>query len=135
MFLPKKIFFFWQVSPKSFVDPRTCLSIFNHYCLLPLPRSPLPPGGPPRNASRDAADRPPGVEVDRAVATVHHYRRRCELKGGACATLLAERTRDDTALRFLPQLLPRVEKVLNALGVRFAPAAAAAASSDLKPVA
>jgi len=84
--------------PKSFIDPRSCLSVWNHYCLLNL-----------RGKSTF-------VDVDTPVAVVQHYRR-CGLSKDSCRNLLSNVTQDDTALRFTGKLQTRVEDVLKTLNM------------------
>src|SRR5277367_5507884 len=96
--------FFPQVAPKSLIDPRTCLSVFNHYCYLPLKLN-----GQVRGT--------PMVDVNPALASVHHFRH-CEFKGKVtCKEQLKNSSVDDTALRFIGKLQPRVEQVLKQLRV------------------
>jgi len=83
--------------PKSFIDPRSCLSVWNHYCLREL-RGPLS-----------------SIDVDAPIAVVQHYRK-CGLSEELCTELLNNSTRDDTALRFMTKLQPRIEEVLRKLG-------------------
>ena len=87
-------------APKSFVNPRRCLALFNHYCLLRFPAS-----------GRDSWI---FLDVSSKVATSHHYRR-CTFGSKTCSGYFKEVTVDDTALRFVDTLRPRVEGVLRDL--------------------
>ena len=88
-------------APKSFVDPRQCLSVFNHFCYIRLPTS-----GPYAGQRY--------LDVSPQVAASHHYRR-CTFAGDRCPKLFKERTNDDVTLRFVAELKPRVDAVLRYL--------------------
>ena len=90
-----------QMAPKSFVDPRLCLSVFNHYCLRPL-----------RQPSMTLVH----IYVRADIARSHHYRR-CGFGNKTCSEYFAQETTDDVALRFKRRLQPAVEAVLNELGI------------------
>jgi len=86
------------MAPKSFVDPRSCLSVFNHYCLLPLRQPSLV-----------------HITVNADIARSHHYRQ-CNFGIKTCSEYFAQETQDDVALRFKRRLQPAVESVLHELG-------------------
>ena len=88
-----------QVAPKSFVDPRTCLAVFNHYCYVSLL---------PTNSSRHQ------VDVSPLLAAVHHYRL-CGFHPDVCRGLFNQTSFDDVMLTFQPRLRPAVDKVLSEL--------------------
>lgn len=90
----------YRVAPKSFVDPLQCLSVFNHFCLLPLK---VTPG-------------PSHLDVHPTVAVTHHYRR-CAFSRTACQEFYNSSYEDSTALRFKNDLEPRVKVTLEQLGV------------------
>jgi len=90
-----------QMAPKSFVDPRSCLSVFNHYCLRPL---------------RQPTTTLVHIHVHNDIAQSHHYRS-CNFSNKTCLDYTAQQTRDDVALRFKPRLQPAVLSVLSQLGV------------------
>lgn len=90
----------YAVSPKSFIDPRVCLSVFNHYCLLMIK-----PDGKSRY-----------VDVHPSIAVTHHYRF-CGFPKAKCAEFYNSSYRDDTALRFKDRVLPRVTNTLKELRV------------------
>lgn len=87
------------VSPKSFVDPRFCLSVFNHYCLLQLKPGKLR-----------------SIDVHPSLAVTHHYRI-CGFSKPRCAEYYNASYRDDTGLRFKDRVLPRVKLALKELRV------------------
>jgi len=89
------------MASKSFVDPRSCLSVFNHYCLRPL-----------RQPSTTLVH----IHVNTDIARSHHYRT-CNFSNKSCAEYFAQETRDDIALRFKSRLQPAVKSVLHQLGV------------------
>jgi len=90
-----------QMASKSFVDPRACLSVFNHYCLRPL-----------RQPSTTLVH----IHVHTDIARSHHYRK-CGFTNKTCADYVAQQTVDDVTLRFRARLQPAVEAVLHRLGV------------------
>ena len=90
-----------QLASKSFVDPRSCLSVFNHYCLRPL-----------RQPSTTLIH----ISVHTDIARSHHYRK-CGFGNKTCLDYFAQETQDDVALRFKRRLQPAVEYVLHQLGV------------------
>jgi len=84
---------------KSFVDPRRCKSVFNHYCWIRFPNS----GSP-------------NVDVNTSVALSHHYRSSCPFDKIQCANHDKEKIEDNTMLKYKYKLLDRVYDVLNATG-------------------
>ena len=87
-----------QMASKSFVDPRSCLSVFNHYCLQLL--------------------RPPlvHIHVHTDIVRSHHYRS-CGFANKTCTDYVSQQTTDDVALRFKNRLQPAVEAVLQRLNI------------------
>ena len=90
-----------QMAPKSFVDARTCLAVFNHYCLVSLLLS---------SSSRRRLD------VSPELARSHHYRH-CGFRRHVCLAYFNQTNNDDIMLAFKPQLQPAVDAVLNQLSV------------------
>jgi hypothetical protein len=90
-------------SAKSFVDPRSCLSLFNHYCYISFYANSSIPGG-----SRT-------IDVHPAIAMIHHYRA-CNPIKMDCVQLPQVEQRDDTMLRFRADLLQRVQRVQATIG-------------------
>ena len=82
-------------SPKSFVDPRQCLSVFNHYCYHRLVQT-----------------GPAYLDVNSSIAACHHYRK-CKLANNGCRNIANESMIDDTAIRFKDRLQLAVEQVLR----------------------
>ena len=66
---------------KSFIDPRYCLSVFNHYCLVQFPGS------------------PGTIDVPLDIACSHHYRK-CGFSQEECTALMNESYHDDYMLNF-----------------------------------
>ncbi len=88
---------------KSIIDPRRCISVFNHYCYI---RFPL----------RDKKEKWT-IDVKTSSATSHHYRelyqgRRSKEK---CDFLKKNGTRDDSILRWKKILVKRIDKSRNSL--------------------
>ena len=81
---------------KSAVDPRRCLSVFNHYCYIRFPNTP----------SRWT------IDVDPELARSHHYRK-CEFKSDTCRNYVSNKTLDDVMRRYEDELKQRVFSVLN----------------------
>jgi hypothetical protein len=86
---------------KSFVDPRTCKSVFHHYCWVWFKRSP----------------HPLSIDVSAEIARSHHYRYRCPLSKEHCAKLVEEQSMDDVMIKYGAELKRSVEKVLRAIGL------------------
>ena len=86
-------------APKSFIDPRTCLSVFNHYCWKRFPSS----------------DKRWTIDVRTDIAMSHHYRD-CQFGKDKCDVLSKERQRDDTVMRYKNVLDSRVKTVLDDQG-------------------
>lgn len=82
---------------KSFVDPRRCLSVFNHYCWVKFPGLGTP------------------VDVPYSLGLVHHYRYKCPLSTEECQSYDAKKVSDDTMLRFKSALDSRVSAALEAI--------------------
>ena len=85
-------------TPKSFIDPRTCLSVFNHYCWK---RFPLP-------SKRWT------IDVSTSLALTHHYRK-CGFGRKKCETLAEQRVLDNATLPYKRQLDASVRAVLKEL--------------------
>src|SRR6218665_3399261 len=81
----------YQYAPKSFVDPRRCKSVFNHYCYVRFPNS----------GSLS-------VDVNTSVALSHHYRSSCPLDKTKCEKQWKEQVVDDVMLKYKDMLLSRV---------------------------
>jgi len=90
----------FTVSPKAFVDPTRCLSLFNHYCLVQLPGA-------------DSAEYDTIVGVPQEIGLSHHYRAVCELEGTACDELAGQIVPNDVMLTYREKLLARVGLVLK----------------------
>ena len=86
-------------SSKSFVDPRQCLSVFNHYCWINFP------GIDPKDP----------IDVPASFGLNHHYRHACPLTTEECRTFDRDKLRDDTMLRFKDVLQSRVSTVMKAI--------------------
>ena len=82
---------------KSFVDPRRCLSLFNHYCYIRF-----------RNKN------PFTVDVSPKFATSHHYKF-CNFKNSECAKMMATNKTDDIMLRYRDYLLQQTSEVKKTL--------------------
>lgn len=86
-------------SPKSFVDPRKCLSVFNHYCLVNVP----------------GMDDEDPIDVPVSLGLNHHYRHKCPLTPEECGAFDQNKLLDDTMLRFKDVLQSRVSTVMEAI--------------------
>ena len=84
-------------APKSFIDPRICISVFNHYCYIRFPNGPSP----------FTIDVPPDL------GTSHHYKT-CNL-GGECKKMMASNYTDDVMLRYKDYLLQQRALVKKSL--------------------
>ena len=84
------------MAPKSFVDPRTCLAVYNHGCYVSLV---------PRIWQMD---------VSPELARSHHYRL-CNFARRQCDKLFHQSTLDDVMLKFKPRLQPAVDVVMTQL--------------------
>ncbi|ELU14600.1 hypothetical protein CAPTEDRAFT_211035 [Capitella teleta] len=87
-------------APKSFVDPRRCFSLFNHYCWVRFPNS-----GPSLH------------DMSTKLVLSHHYRK-CGFGEEKCQDLMQKGEQDDVALTFKIPLKRRVERALSALGIK-----------------
>jgi len=85
---------------KSFVDPRRCKSVLNHYCHVLFPNS----------GSL-------GVDVNTSIAVSQHYRSNCSLGKAKCPYYNKEIVVDDFMLKYKDILLSRVSAVLNEIGI------------------
>jgi hypothetical protein len=85
---------------KSFVDPRRCLSVFNHYCWIRFP------------SDGDEIS----VDVDPDIGLSHHYRARCP-PAGTCEQYNASKVLDDTMLKYGDELQRRVVNALTDIGI------------------
>ena len=79
---------------KSFIDPRRCFSVFNHYCYIRFPKS----------------DKKFSIDVRPDLAACHHYRK-CNIKD--CDTLKKEDTLDDIMLSYKDKLVTRINTALD----------------------
>ena len=80
---------------KSFIDPRRCFSVFNHYCYIRFPK----------------ANKKFSIDVNPDIAASHHYRK-CNKD---CDKLKKEETNDDTMLMFKKRLLENMDPILDKL--------------------
>jgi hypothetical protein len=87
------------LAPKSFVDPRSCLSVFNHYCLRPL-----------RSSSTTLVH----IHVSPDIARSHHYRY-CGFSNKTCTEYFEHEIQDDVTLRYKHKLKAAVKSVLDDL--------------------
>ena len=87
---------------KSFVDPRRCLSVFNHYCWV-------------RSAGLETGlpDLGVSIDVDVSVALSHHYRQQCPFNEAACRFYDRQSVIDDVMLKFREQLDRRVGQAIR----------------------
>ena len=81
---------------KSFIDPRQCLSVFNHYCYRRF----------------SSLKTPNTIDVSTSIAMSHHFRT-CEFDLAKCNTLSKQKTVDDIMLKFKAQLKLRVDDLLS----------------------
>ena len=88
----------FMYAPKSIVDPRRCLSVFNHYCWIKFPDTP----------------KPSTIDVPTDIATSHHYRK-CNLKDSECNKMYSEHAADDIMERYRVVLQHQVSNVLQSL--------------------
>lgn len=85
-------------APKSMIDPRRCLSVFNHYCYIKFP----------------VASKPFTIDVSTNLAMSHHYRK-CNLGRATCKDLFSKSKYDNTFLRFQHMIRQRVEAIIPAV--------------------
>ncbi len=85
---------------KSAVDPRRCLSLFNHHCWIRFPNTP----------SRWT------IDVDPELARSHHYRK-CGFKRQRCDNYIEKKMPDDITMRYKVELHERVSVVLKDLRI------------------
>lgn len=85
-------------TPKSFVDPRTCLSVFNHYCwkrfTMPTKRW--------------------TIDVNTSLALTHHYRK-CSFGKKKCKAFAEQRVLDNATLSYKRELDVNVRATLKNL--------------------
>ena len=89
---------------KSMVDPRRCVSVFNHYCLHRFP----------------LLDRREQwtIDVNVTIGKSHHYREIYKKdRGKKCNDLRKTGFKDDVMLRYKSQIVPRYERHLQKLGL------------------
>ena len=84
-------------TPKSFVDPRRCRSVFNHYCWISFPYT-----------------KRPWIFVDPKFATVHHYKK-CDFGYKKCMAAFVNIQMDNSILKYAKSLPMNVQKVLKIL--------------------
>ena len=87
-------------APKSFIDPRRCESVFNHYCYIKFKNSHTPKKWT--------------IDVNTDIAMSHHYRK-CSFKRDECDKMISEAEQDDVMLRFNSSLITRMSKVFKDL--------------------
>jgi Glycosyltransferase family 92 len=92
---------------KSFVDPRRCLSVYNHYCWIPFPNS---GEGLEWRFGRS-------VDVDPDIALLHHYRYQCQHETELCKIFDSQQTVDDVMLKYREHLIYAVSAVMRVLGM------------------
>ena len=85
---------------KSIVDPRRCISVFNHYCFHRFPM---------RQKHEEWT-----IDVSDKVALSHHYREK--YNGKKCKDLMKKAETDKTILRFEDRLNRNVRKQMRRLG-------------------
>ena len=85
---------------KSFVDPRRCLSVFNHYCWIRFPQD---------------SPSPFTLDVSQHLALSHHYRKHCGFSKEQCAALMQDSSFDDVMLSYSSKLLSSTRAVLQKL--------------------
>ncbi len=90
---------------KSILDPRRCISAFNHYCYHRFPMR--------------QKDEKWTIDVDFNVALSHHYRENYKDKKGKnkCDEFKKKGIKDETMLKFKGALTSNVEKQLKILGL------------------
>ena len=86
---------------KSFIDPRRCISVFNHYCYHRFPM-------------RDKKEQWT-IDVNSSIALSHHYRENYKHK--KCKDFEKEAVKDETMLKFKIKLDLNVKKQLRRLGL------------------
>jgi hypothetical protein len=87
-------------APKSFVDPRQCLSVFNHFCYVRFPNSP----------------KQFTIDVDTKIALSHHYRK-CNFGKTECSKIIKSSTHDNVFDKFKPKLAARVANAFKKLNI------------------
>ena len=90
----------FPVIAKSFVDPRRCVSVFNHFCYIRFPKS----------------AQPFSVNVPTDLAVSHHYRYKCKTSK-ECKRMLATLQTDDIMLRYKDYLVKKTAIARSALGI------------------
>jgi len=85
---------------KSFVDPRSCKSVYNHFCWIRF----------------EGSEEPLSIDVPLGVARSHHYRNMCPKGVDICKELEASQSVDDIMQRYKRELDAKVSTVLRALG-------------------
>ena len=86
---------------KSIIDPRRCISVFNHYCYHRFPM-------------RDKKEQWT-IDVNSTIALSHHYRENYKHK--KCTDFKKEAVNDDTMLKYKNTLDLNVKKQLKRLGL------------------
>jgi hypothetical protein len=99
---------------KSFVDPRRCLSVFNHYCWIQFDDAAHVAAGLSTQFGTS-------VDVSPDVALCQHYRSSCPLGDQVCSGLDRDRVLDDVMLKFRPTLERRVSSALRDIKWNFSP--------------
>ncbi|ESN97999.1 hypothetical protein HELRODRAFT_177672 [Helobdella robusta] len=83
-------------APKSFSDPRRCLSVFNHYCYIHLP-----------------GDVGESFNVGNDVGMVHHYRTKCPRSDEDCEKFAPGKIYDSNIDRYFEVLKKNVKLVFD----------------------
>jgi len=105
---------------KSFVDPRRCLSVFNHYCWILFGGSEV--GLPPLGTS---------VDVDVEIGLNHHYRYKCPADEQVCLAYNENSVIDNTMSRMKDELNRRVRRTLSSIEVVSGIVARSVSSDDV----
>ena len=85
---------------KSFLDPRKCLSVFNHFCNIKIPQL----------GSNWT------VEVHPNIALTHHYKK-CNFEPETCERMVSAQEEDDTMLRFQRALRTLYQTQIKQIGL------------------
>ena len=86
--------------PKSFIDPRRCWCVSNHYCTIRFKNSFTPKYWT--------------IDVNTDIAMSHHYRR-FRLNAAKAVNMMREAVQDNIMLRFNSSLITRLSHVFKDL--------------------
>ena len=86
---------------KSIIDPRRCISVFNHYCYHRFPM---------RSEKEQWT-----IDVSQTIALSHHYRE--NYKNKKCKHFKKEAVKDEIMLKFKDTLATNVKKQMKRLGL------------------